>query len=181
MGIILFERIVEMEEKESVEKESEEVGDKSAYKRAKTKTWIISAVFVAIFVAIGIIGGLILGAWAGICVAIFAVIVLLVWLPGELKRVKNNFCQECGARYDYQRCVEWEVSDVVIKEKRLNPNSDRKQIAGIRVEHVDFTCTCEKCGNEITFTRKYQTGEVYDDGTVKKRNIESMIKKYFKV
>ena len=164
-----------------VEKEVEETIDKSAYKRAKTKTWIISAVFVAIFAAIGIIGSLMLESWVGICVGVFAVIVLLVWLPGELKRVKNNFCQECGARYDYQRCVEWEVSDVVIKEKRLNPNSDRKQIAGIRVEHVDFTCTCEKCGNTISFTKKYQTGEVYDDGTVKKRNVESIIKKYFKV
>ena len=170
-----------MKEKEMVEKEVEETIDKSAYKRAKTKTWIIAAVFVAIFAAIGISGSLMLGSWAGICVAVFAVIVLLVWLPGELKRVKNNFCQECGARYDYRSCVEWEVSDVVIKEKRLNPNSDRKQVAGVRVEYVDFTCTCAKCGNTISFTKKYQTGEVYDDGTVKKRNVESMVKKYFKV
>ena len=170
-----------MEENEIIEKESKVTVDMSAYKRAKVKTWIIAAVFAGIFAAIGIVGSVMLGEWVGICVAVFAIIVLLVWLPGELKRIKNNFCQECGARYDYRTCVEWEVSEVEIKEKRTNPNSDRKQIAGVRIEHVDFTCTCAKCGNEMSFTRKYQTGEVYDDGSVKKRNVEPMIKKYFKV
>ncbi len=173
-----------MEEIEKSENTGEAKVDMSAYKRSKRKVWISAGIIAVIVVAIFVVGSLLLfdGVFFGICAAALSIAVLLiVWLPGELKRVKRNYCQECGARYDYQSCVEWEVSDVEIKEKRTNPNSDRKQIVGVRVEYIDFTCTCAKCGNETSFTQKYQTGEVYDNGSVKKRNIESVIKKYFKV
>lgn len=173
-----------MKENNLVKNESEKTVDKRAYKRSKSKTWISAAIIAVIVSAIFIGGSFIIlgGAFFGICAALISVSVLLfVWLPGELKRVKRNYCQACGERYDYQTCVEWEVSDIEIKEKRTNPNSDRKQVAGVRVEHVDFNCTCKKCGNVASFTQKYQTGEVYDDGSVKKRNIDSLIKKYFKV
>ena len=173
-----------MEEIKKTENTDDTEVNMSAYKRSKLKVWISAGVISVIVAAIFILGSILLlgGAFFGICAAAISIAVLLVvWIPGELKRVKRNYCQECGARYDYQTCVEWEVSEVEIKEKRINPNSDRKQVAGVRVEYVDFTCTCAKCGNETSFTQKYQTGEVYDDGSVKKRNINNVIKNYFKV
>jgi len=72
----------------------------------------------------------------------------VAWLQSELKRVKSNFCRQCGARYDYQTCVEWEASEVEIKDRHTSPNSAKQQVIGIRVEHVDFICTCARCGNE---------------------------------
>lgn len=173
-----------MENFNTSENTDEIQADMSAYKRSKMKVWITAAVIAVIVGGIFIGGSLLLlgNAFLGICAASLSIAVLLiVWLPGELKRVKRNYCQECGARYDYQSCVEWEVGEVELKEKRTNPNSDKKQITAIRVEHVDFNCTCARCGSESSFTQKYQTGEVYDNGSVKKRNIETMIRKYFKV
>ncbi|MBE6594229.1 MAG: hypothetical protein E7644_00370 [Ruminococcaceae bacterium] len=167
-----------------VEKKNEIKVDMSAYKRSKRKVWISAAIVAGIVAAVFIVGSLLLlgNALIGICAALISIAVLLaVWVPGELKRIRRNFCQECGARYDYQTCVEWEVGEIEIKDKKTNPNSDRKQIEGIRIEHVDFTCTCAKCGNVASFTQKYQTGEVYDDGSVKERNVDAVIKKYFKV
>jgi len=171
-----------MEERKNVESKDEIKTDKSSYKKAKIKTWIIVAVFAVIIIGIGILGNIFLGSIACVYIAAaFYAIVLLVWLPQELKRVKNNFCQECGAKYNYQNCVEWQVNEVEIKEKRTNPNSEKKQIIGVRIEHVNIVCTCPKCGNKNSFDKKYQTGEIYDNGAEKLRNVESLIKKYFKV
>ena len=170
-----------MEETKKVESMYEAKANKSGYKRAKRKTWIIFAVFAAIFIGIGVVGSIFLGIGAGICAGAFYAIVALIYFPGEFKRVKNNFCQECGARFDYKTCVDWEVGEIEIKEKRANPNSDKKQIIGVRIEHVNITCTCAKCGNEISFTRKFQTGVEYDNNTAKIKNVEPMIKRYFKL
>lgn len=173
-----------MEEIEKYEDQGEIQADMSAYKRSKVKVWISAGIILVVVAAIFIGGSLLLlgDAFFGICAAAICLAVLLVvWLPKELKRVKRNYCQECGARYDYQSCVEWEVDEIEIKEKRTNPNSNKKQIVGVRIEHVEFTCTCAKCGSEASFMQKYQTGEIYDDGSVKKRSVESVIKKYFQV
>lgn len=173
-----------MEEIKKTESTDDIQVNMGAYKRSKQKVWTTIGIASIILTAIFALGSLLLlgNPLFGICIAVLSIgLCLVVWIPKELKRIKRNYCQECGAKYNYQTCVDWEVSEVEIKEKSTNPNSDRKQIVGVRVEYIDFTCTCEKCGKKTSFTEKYQTGEVYDDGSVKKRNIENVISKYFKV
>ena len=150
--------------------------------KAKGKVWINFGILTIVFVAISVLISLTLlplfgVAFGGIC----EIVLLIVWIPSELKRVKRCFCPECGEKYDYNRDVEWEVSDIEIREKNANPNSDRKQIVGIRFEHVDAECHCARCGATRSFSQKFRTGVVYDNGQVKVDNIQVIVKKYFKV
>ena len=153
---------------------------KNDFSKAKARTWLVAAIFAAIGVGLAVVG-LIFNPYIGIFIGAITVITLLVWTPGEFKRVRRNFCRECEAKYDYANNVEWEVTDVIIKEKKLNPNATGRQVAGQRTEVVDVRCVCPDCGAEQNFTVKFQTGVVYDDGTVKKKNIETLVKKYFKI
>ena len=150
--------------------------------KAKRKVWISFGILTIVFVAISALISLFLHpifgvAFGGIC----EIVLLIVWIPSELKRVKRCFCPECGEKYNYNNDVEWEVSEIEIKEKNTNPNSDRKQIAGIRIEHIDAECHCRKCGATNSFSHKFRTGVVYDNGQVKVDNIQIIVKKYFKV
>ena len=109
-------------------------------------------------------------------------IVLFGWLPSSLKKVKRCFCPECGEKYDYNNDVEWEVSEIEIKEqKNTNSKSYTKKIVGIRIEHVDVECHCANCGATNSFSHKFRTVEVYDDGQVNVKNIQSIVKKNFKL
>ena len=146
--------------------------------RERIKVWITFGVATVI---LGIIPCFLLFPigilFSGICM----LMLLFVWLPASLKKVKRCFCPECGEKYDYDNDVEWEVSEIEIKEKITNPKSDRKQLAGIRIEHVDVECHCANCGATNSFSHKFRTGEVYDDGQVNVKNIQIIVKKYFKL
>ena len=87
-----------MEEKEIIEKESEKVGDKSAYKRAKAKTWIISAVFVAIFAVAFMTMHPALG---GTIIAAGVICLLVAWgLCLKIEHIAGYYeCPRCEARY----------------------------------------------------------------------------------
>ena len=164
------------------EAEQTKKAKKKPVEKAKGKVWISFGILTIVFVAISVLISLFLHplfgfAFGGIC----EIVALIVWLPPELKRVKRCFCRECGEKYDYNNDVEWEVSEIEIKEKNTNPNSDRKQIAGIRIEHIDAECHCANCGATNSFRHKFRTGVVYDNGQVKVDNIEIIVKKYFKV
>ena len=172
------------EEKKTMtnEVEEESKATKKPVEKAKRKVWISFGIITIIFAVISVLmsrfGLSFLGvAFGGIC----EFVLLIVWLPSELKRVKRCFCPECGEKYDYNNDIEWEVSEIEIKEKNTNPNSTQKQIAGIRIEHIDAECYCSYCGTTNNFSHKFRTGVVYDNGQVKVENIQIIVKKYFKV
>lgn len=172
------------EEMKTTTEEIEETikAKKKPVTRAKRKVWISLGILTIVFAALSVLISMFLHpvfglAFGGIC----EIVALIVWLPSELKRVKRCFCPECGEKYNYNNDVEWEVSDVEIKEKSTNPNSDKKQVAGVRIEHIEAECTCSKCGANSCFSHKFRTGVVYDNGQVKVQNIQTIVKKYFKV
>ena len=156
--------------------------DFSKLKKAKAKLWISFGILTLVFAVIGVALAIFIHYYAAIFFSgICEIMLLIVWLPKQFKRVKRCFCSECGAKYDYQEDVSWEVSDIEIKEKSTNPNSKSRQVAAVRIEYVDFECSCEKCGSVSTFTHKFQTGVEYDDGREKVKNVALLIKDYFKV
>ena len=170
------------ETKKINENEGEIILDKSKIRRARLKVWISAAVITAIMGAIGaLIGSLLDPIFGVLYFGITVVVLMIVWLPGELVRVRRCFCSRCGEKYDYLNDVEWEVSDIEIKEKNTNPNKTTRQVEGIRIEHVDAECICRKCGETRNFHKKFRTGVLYDDGKVKAQNIQVIMKKYFKV
>ena len=160
----------------------EVVVNKGKKRRAKIKVWIFALIMAMVFSIISAVIAQFLSN--EIAMAFYAICVLcelIIWLPKELKRVKRCFCRHCGEKYDYNRDVSWDVSDVEIKEKSTNPNSQGKQVVGVRYEHVDVECTCANCGEEFCFSQKFKTGVVYDNGHVDAKNIKSIMKNYFKV
>ena len=169
-----------MEKKNFDEQENQEKSSlgKKQLKAVKIKTLITAIVFAAIGAGLTAVFWAISGFLGAIVAGVF-VITLIIWPIGESKRIKRSFCRECSAKYNYDTCIEWEVTDVDIKEKRTDPNKTGKQVAGVRIETVAFTCTCEECGDVQYFTQKYQTGTLYDNGNIKAKKLEPMIKKYF--
>ena len=151
------------------------------YQRRKKKTWIVAGVTTAIFAVLALLGTLLLGGFVGILVGIFYVLLIIVWLPGELTKIRRNFCRTCGEQYDYEDCVAWQVTKVDVKARKTNPDIKSRQTSGVRVEHVECTCTCKKCGNQSHFKTKFDTGFVYTDGTISKKDVAPMIRNYFKV
>ena len=170
----------EMKTKEQEKEKNEKV--KTPFSRAKRKVLIFFGVAILFFVAISVLISALVDAFLGAVLGgIWIACILILALPSELKRVKRCFCHECGERYDYNRDVEWDVTEVEIKEKSTNPNSNRRQVVGIRIEHVDVECSCENCGATASFSHKFRTGEEYDDGHAKVQNIQTLVRKYFKV
>ena len=135
---------------------------------------VIFGVFVVLFSLLSIVVGLL---WAVVAAGIIAYL-YFVWTTQN----KRNFCPACGTKYDYERCVAWQVSDVEIKEVNSNSNSSQgKQVIGKKMATVEFTCTCENCGDEREFTKRYEIATLYSDGTLKEYNIANMAKNYFKL
>lgn len=167
--------------KKNTEVEENTKADMSALKRAKTQVWITLAIGSVIAVGLGILLGVSISPIIGLGFGVFVEAIVLGTSFSESKRIKRNFCKHCGAKYDYERCVAWETTDVEIKEKKIDPNNRNKQTAGSRIEHIEFVCTCENCGEETTFKKKFETATLYSDGSMKKKNLEKMIKNYFKV
>ena len=154
--------------------------DPQTLEEAKQKTestcilaGIVFGVFAVLFCLLHILLGLL---WAVAAVGILA----FLKFKWEQKN-KRNFCPDCGARYDYERCIAWEVSDVERKTMNTNPNAQGKQVIQKDVATVNFTCTCEKCGNERQFSNKYDITIWYDDGSRKDVNLQTAAKNYFKL
>ena len=134
---------------------------------------IVFGVFVVLFCFLHILLALIWAvAAAGITLYLYA-----KWN----QRNKRNFCSDCGARFDYERCVSWEVSNVERKTLNPNSNSQSKQAIQKDVATVEFKCTCEECGSEKNFSQKYDVTIWYDDGSRKDVNLKNVAKEYFKI
>lgn len=134
---------------------------------------IVFGVFAVLFSLLHIIFG---GIWA-----IFAAGVMVYFYVSWHIRDKRNFCSNCGAKFDYERCVSWVVEEAEIKSLSTNANSNRKQIIKKEITKLRFTCTCEECGNEKEFYEKFDTVLWYDDGSQKHNNLREMVKNYFNV
>ena len=132
-------------------------------------TGIISIVFALIHIIFGLI------------VALGSAGILAFLYMQENKKNKRNFCSECGARIDYETGVEWQVSGYDEKEYTPNSNASGRQVIGKRFATVEFSCSCHECGNTKEFTEKYDVVIWYNDGTVKKNNVETFAKNYFKI
>lgn len=99
--------------------------------------------------------------------AFMLVVVYIPMLFSELKRVKRSFCKYCGAKYNYNRDIAWEVSSEEEKTNSL-------------VAYVDVECTCQNCGAEVDFTLKQTTASVDPKtGRVKQYNLRNSMRKYF--
>ena len=148
--------------------------------RARKKVWIEAVFMILLFGAIAAVISM-YSAPIGIFIGVlFVILDLCVYVPSNLKRVKRCHCRECGEKYNYNRDVEWEVTDIELKERNTNPNSDKKQIVAVRIEHIDAECHCENCGAVSSFHHKFQTGVEYDNGSADVKNIETLVRRYFK-
>ena len=136
-------------------------------------TAIVFGVFVVLFCFLHILLGVL---WA---VAAAGIILYLKFKWTQ--KNKRNFCQDCGARFDYEECVSWEVSEVERKTMNTNSNSQSKQAIQKDVATVVFTCTCKECGSERSFSEKYDVTIWYDDGSRKDVNLQNVAKNYFKL
>ena len=117
----------------------------------------------------------------GSCIFGLALIIAPVVTIGELARYKRLFCTNCGKKYDYESDISWEETDEEIKEYDTVPSPGAKHISAKRFSTVQFKCHCQNCNTYNTFSKKYQTGTAYDDGSVKEKDIYAVVKKYFKV
>ena len=146
--------------------------------KQKTKAnCILCAIVFGVFIILFCLLHIILGAlWAVVSVGI----ILYLKFKWNQKN-KRNFCSDCGARFDYEECVSWEVSDVERKTMNPNTNSQSKQAIQKDVATVVFTCTCRECGSEKSFSEKYDVTIWYDDGSRKDINLQNVAKNYFKL
>ena len=144
----------------------------------KTKsTCILAGIVFGVFVVLLCLLHILLGIlWA---VAAAGILLFLKFKWDQ--KAKRNFCSDCGARFDYEECVSWEVSDLERKTMNTNSNSQSKQAIQKDVATVAFTCTCKKCGSEKQFSEKYDITIWYDDGSRKDINLKNVAKNYFKL
>ena len=154
--------------------------DPQTLEEAKQKTkstcilvGIVFGIFAVLFCLLHILLGVI---WA------LAAVGILAFLKFKWdQKSKRNFCPDCGARYDYEKCVAWEVSNVERKTLNTNSNAQSKQAIKKDVATVNFTCTCEQCGSQRQFSDKYDITIWYDDGSRKDVNLQNAAKSYFKL
>lgn len=133
-------------------------------------------------------------AYAIVCVLFF---IISPWLGGILlipapfliayvyylcnQKSKRNFCPKCGAKFDYEKDVSWNVTNYEEKSYTPQSNSNSKKIVEKRFETVCFDCKCAKCGEVTSFEKKFTTAVCYDDGSVQVKSAETQAKEYFKL
>ena len=83
----------------------------------------------------------------------------------EVQRIKRLFCSKCGYGYT----IKWE-------ESQRSESDDGKKVYA----YETFDCTCENCGNETSFTKKFLVASVDDKGRVTNYNVKKKVKDYIK-
>ena len=145
---------------------------KSRFKTIKT----INIIFIIIFTLI------ILSAWGlsfllfnindyrvivNSSVISFICLMIIISLSNNIKVSKKRHCRECGAKYNYNKDVAYDVTNIEVKK--------RAQYA-----RIDFECYCPKCGTVTSFGKKIKTAKVDKDGNIKEINIRKKSYSYFK-
>lgn len=118
---------------------------KDQRKKAIKKTRFTCLVGIAIgAVLVGI--GLLLRGKAQAFGVVIGLIGLVFMVAGvyvsfsEVQRIKRLFCSKCGYGYT----IKWE-------ESQRSESDDGNRV----YSYVTFDCTCENCGNETSFTKKF--------------------------
>ena len=107
--------------------------------------------------------------WLGL----FTAGTMIIMGYSECTRIKRSYCTVCGKKFDYEDGdISWEeVGDI--------ESSGKDGISAILKSVVEFECTCENCGNSIRFSKKFEVARRDDKGNVKRKDLESEIRKYF--
>lgn len=135
-----------------------------------------------------------LGVTVGIIIVAVCVIIMLLPIPDEVKgflflpavagagviigfvsekeRIMRSYCPECGKKYDYENDVAWVETE---ENTRSGSNGETASLEAT----VEFTCTCENCGNQTSFSKKFTIARVDKDGNVKRSNLKDLARKYF--
>ncbi len=142
--------------------------DEKLYKKAKKSiraTRIAFLIFIAASIALGFFANE--AFWA---LALVLVLGSLFVVSKSKKQLKRSFCSSCHAHYDYEKDVEWQVTNEVVSST---------QNSAQRKANVEFICHCPNCGKERIFDEKFVVASVDSKGIVRENNIQSMAKKYF--
>lgn len=83
----------------------------------------------------------------------------------EVQRIKRLFCSKCGYAYTIE-----------CEESQRSESDDGKKVYA----YETFDCTCENCGNETSFTKKFLAASVNEKGRVTNYNVEKKVKDYIK-
>ena len=141
---------------------------KDQRKKAIKKTRFTCLVGIAIgAVLVGI--GLLLRGKAQAFGVVIGLIGLVFMVAGvyvsfsEVQRIKRLFCSKCGYGYT----IKWE-------ESQRSESDDGKKVYA----YETFDCTCENCGNETSFTKKFLAASVNEKGRVTNYNVQKKVKDY---
>ena len=139
---------------------------KDQRKKAIKKTRFTCLVGIAIgAVLVGI--GLLLRGKAQAFGVVIGLIGLVFMVAGvyvsfsEVQRIKRLFCSKCGYGYT----IKWE-------ESQRSESDDGKKVYA----YETFDCTCENCGNETSFTKKFLAASVNEKGRVTNYNVQKKVK-----
>ncbi|MFR2460694.1 MAG: hypothetical protein ACLTAN_02360 [Christensenellaceae bacterium] len=143
---------------------------KDQRKKAIKKTRFMCLVAIAIgavLVGIGMLlhgkaqaFGVVIGLIGLVCVATGVYVSF-----SEVQRIKRLFCSKCGYAYTIE-----------CEESQRSESDDGKKVYA----YETFDCTCENCGNETSFTKKFLVASVDDKGRVTSYNVEKKVKDYIK-
>ena len=94
------------------------------------------------------------------------------------KNDKKRFCDQCLVKYDYEKCIQWKKVSQYTKTY-LPSSSNNRSITEKEFETVDIVCTCDKCGMQKKFTKKFVTSTEYSDGSYTSHDLEDLIIVFF--
>ena len=102
----------------------------------------------------------------GVVIGLIGLVFVVAWVYAcfrEVKRIKRLFCSKCGYGYT----IKWE-------ESQRSESDDGKKVYA----YETFDCTCENCGNETSFTKKFLAASVNEKGRVTNYNVQKKVKDY---
>lgn len=141
---------------------------KDQRKKAIKKTRLTSLVAIAIGAVLVGIGMLLRGKAEGFGIVMGLIGLIFVGVGvfegcSEVQRIKRLFCSKCGYGYTIE-----------CEESRRSESDDGKKVYA----YETFDCTCENCGNETSFTKKFLAASVNEKGRVTNYNVQKKVKDY---
>ena len=147
-------------------KKKKAMSEKKAAIRKTVIEWIIAtAVVSALAIGISAIFNYI---GAGLLLSLIMCLITIFYIiPSSIISINRSFCSECGAHYDYDNEIRWEVT--------------REENTGDDIyDYVDFECYCSNCGKIRQFQIKFKVA-YYDKkkNAVIRNNIQTLVRNYF--
>ena len=141
--------------------------------------WISILILPVTLLACGIYLGLNQSMIWLIVAAFFAIVLIISLLVTIKAEKKEKFCSNCGKAYSLSDVEYHEVSRQV-KTLNYDPNKSSKQVVERLVYKIGFDCTCSECKTTKSYVKSYNGGQAYSDGSVKYKNPNDNIEKYFR-